>query len=246
MSTWAPPNDKCLTHTPTIQRTFSHTSTKNVHGVARRQQPYEQIIQTCPTPALLRAVFSGASPPNSGLLPLYRQKCLKLPVALHHNQQLAHNNSKLLPLHQRSTTRPRNNIHALRQSGKTPGHLPAPQHSTKNGHFRQPGLAHQYIQCSFCGFAQKLPRTTAHPLANKIYKQHRHTSTLYHQQQPPLPNIQANARKAKCQTVVRLCCCLNFVNGCSCSRAYPASGAWDMAPQAKNKQRTAREGIVSA
>lgn len=172
MSTWAPPNDKCLTHTPTIQRTFSHTSTKNVHGVARRQQPYEQIIQTCPTPALLRAVFSGASPPNSGLLPLYRQKCLKLPVALHHNQQLAHNNSKLLPLHQRSTTRPRNNIHALRQSGKTPGHLPAPQHSTKNGHFRQLGLVHRYIQCSFCGFAQKLPRTTVHPLANEILKQH--------------------------------------------------------------------------
>jgi hypothetical protein len=107
-------------------------------------------------------------------------------------------------------------------------------------------LVHRYIQCSFCGFAQKLPRTTAHPLANKIYKQHRHTSTLYHQQQPPLPNIQANARKAKCQTVVRLCCCLNFVKGCSCSRAYPASGAWDIAPQAKNKQRTARESIVSA
>jgi hypothetical protein len=33
-------------------------------------------------------------------------------------------------------------------------------------------LAHQYIQCSFCGFAQKLPRTTAHPEANKINKQH--------------------------------------------------------------------------
>ena len=125
-------------------------------------------------------------------------------------------------------------------------HSPAPQHSTKNGHFRQLGLVHRYIQCSFCGFAQKLPRTTAHPLANKIYKQHTHTSTLYHQQQPPLPNIQANARKAKCQTVVRLCCCLNFVNGCSCSRAYPASGAWDIAPQAKNKQRTTRESIVSA
>jgi hypothetical protein len=35
------------------------------------------------------------------------------------NQQPARNNSKLLPPHRRSTTPARNNIHALRQSGKT-------------------------------------------------------------------------------------------------------------------------------
>ena len=129
------------------------------------------MIQTCPAPALRHAVFSGASPPSPGSARLCQQKYLKLLVALHHNQQWAHNNSKPLPLHPRSTTPPETKSTHSNNQGKRK-HIPAPPHSTKDGHFRQPDLAHQYIQCSFCGFAQKLPRTTAHPEANKINKQH--------------------------------------------------------------------------
>ena len=119
MSTWAPPTIKWLTRASSTLRTFSHTCAKGEHDLSNYQEPHVQMIQTCPKPALLRAVFSGASPPSSALLQLCRQIYLRLPVALHRNQQLVHNNSKQLPLHQRSTTKPRNNIYACKQLGGT-------------------------------------------------------------------------------------------------------------------------------
>ena len=119
MSAWALPIIKCLTRASSTLRTFSHTCAKGEHDLSNYQEPHVQMIQTCPKPALLRAVFSGASPPSSALLQLCPQIYLRLPVALHRNQQLVHNNSKQLPLHQRSTTRTRNNISARKQLGGT-------------------------------------------------------------------------------------------------------------------------------
>ena len=119
MSAWAPPTIKCLTRASSTLHTFSHTCIKREHDSSNYQDTHVQMIQTCPKPALLRAVFSGASPPSSALLQLCRQISLRLPVALHRNQQLVHNNSKQLPLHQRSTTRPRNNIDARKHLGGT-------------------------------------------------------------------------------------------------------------------------------
>ena len=119
MSTWAPPTIKWLTRASSILRMSSHTCMNGEHDLTDKQEPHVQMIQTCPKPALLRAVFSGASPPSSALLQPCRQIYLILPVAPRRNQPLVHNNSKQLPLHQRSTTRPRNNIYARKQLGGT-------------------------------------------------------------------------------------------------------------------------------
>ena len=157
---------------PSILRTSSHTWTKYLHGMCRSACNHinreTKLVQRllCGTLCFLKLRHQaldlcGFVNKNTGHFPSH--------------SIIINNRRAIIPscfrrigaqqLQQETTS-----THSGNQGKRK--HSPAPQHSTKNGHFRQLGLVHQYIQCSFCGFAQKLPRTTAHPLANKIYKQH--------------------------------------------------------------------------